>query len=923
MNYSTLNLKIFIIAITLLLLTKNEAPAQMFWNNACSFAGSTSSYLSRANSTELNITGSFTMEAWVNPVNVTSPTNQILIQKREGSNAVGYTLYLSSGKAAIRTNSTTRLVGKTVLSNNNWTHIAGTYNSISGLFSVYLNGSLDTSVIIAAAAPATSTDSLYIGKGFNSPFAGELDEIRIWNRNLSGTEVNQYRRTTLGTSSGVYSGLVLSATFQDNDANGTAFSLSDQSGNGNTLINRGATAVDLSNRPLQTININDCAEFDGADDYLAGDDAAALSPSSELTIEAWIFPRSYDKNNVLIHKGTDDGTTTDYALNLYQGKLQAVINNNITLTSDDDIPLNRWSHVAFTFDGINGYNIFYLNGVAIDVGINDKGFIIDGTDSLYIGGTQALTDFDGFVDEVRIKLSVKSESEINSFLFRSIDESNDLTGTEAVYNLDGYLVSNVGSTNRLYYRNNASFAHSGTINNQPLSPLNRTDDHDFQDGFYLKTSDRRIPESGTSGSMQTDTLNVLLNETITDVNVFVAINHISEHHLSISLVAPNGESVSVFNGNNLVTNSDNMVTLFDDDADSTIVNGRYVSFAPVIKPLNNMNTVFSGDNSFGKWRLVVNDLSATDTGRLYGWGIQFNNMTQKSKLFASRVLIEGFYNPGTNLMRRDTMRFYMRHTSAPYDIIDSAQVYLNNDGTSLTSFSNLSDGILYYIHLHHRNSIETWSSDAVSFDPLTYQASYDFTDSDTKAFGNNMRLVDNSPVRYAIFSGDVDKNGSVEAFDLSSIDNDAAEFLTGYVQTDITGDDIVEASDLSIADNNAAEFVTAIIPLARPYVKSLSDKTNQDQKESGKSSFKFALEQNNPNPFNPDTEIKFELPDDGFVNLKVFDAAGREIMILVNDYRNAGRHSVRFTGSGLSSGTYFLKLESGKYSEVKRMVLIK
>ena len=63
-------------------MSDNNANAQMFWNQGCSFAGSTSSYVAVRNSPELDITGSFTIEAWVNPVNVTSPAFQIILQKK-------------------------------------------------------------------------------------------------------------------------------------------------------------------------------------------------------------------------------------------------------------------------------------------------------------------------------------------------------------------------------------------------------------------------------------------------------------------------------------------------------------------------------------------------------------------------------------------------------------------------------------------------------------------------------------------------------------------------------------------------------------------------------------------------------------------------------------------------------------------------
>lgn len=85
----------------------------------------------------------------------------------------------------------------------------------------------------------------------------------------------------------------------------------------------------------------------------------------------------------------------------------------------------------------------------------------------------------------------------------------------------------------------------------------------------------------------------------------------------------------------------------------------------------------------------------------------------------------------------------------------------------------------------------------------------------------------------------------------------------------------------------------------------------------------YKLEQNYPNPFNPSTSISFSIPSAGKVELKVFDALGRETAVLVNEFRQAGNYSIEFDASALSSGVYFYKLVSGNFSDVKKMILLK
>lgn len=85
----------------------------------------------------------------------------------------------------------------------------------------------------------------------------------------------------------------------------------------------------------------------------------------------------------------------------------------------------------------------------------------------------------------------------------------------------------------------------------------------------------------------------------------------------------------------------------------------------------------------------------------------------------------------------------------------------------------------------------------------------------------------------------------------------------------------------------------------------------------------YALSQNYPNPFNPTTNINYQLPHAGLVTMKMFDVLGREVMTVVNGLMEAGKHTVQIDGSRLSSGMYFYRLESGSFTSVKKMMLLK
>ena len=90
-----------------------------------------------------------------------------------------------------------------------------------------------------------------------------------------------------------------------------------------------------------------------------------------------------------------------------------------------------------------------------------------------------------------------------------------------------------------------------------------------------------------------------------------------------------------------------------------------------------------------------------------------------------------------------------------------------------------------------------------------------------------------------------------------------------------------------------------------------------------KSPNSYILAQNYPNPFNPTTEISYSLPSASNVKLTVFNTLGQEVRVLEYGFKNAGNYNINFNASNLPSGIYFYKLEAGRFSQVKKMILIK
>lgn len=224
-------------------------------------------------------------------------------------------------------------------------------------------------------------------------------------------------------------------------------------------------------------------------------------------------------------------------------------------------------------------------------------------------------------------------------------------------------------------------------------------------------------------------------------------------------------------------------------------------------------SLFRSTNSGSSWTAnggTVN--TSTNTITLNGINAYSRWSASSASAVASQIklIIEGFYNISTTrLNKRDTVRAYLRNITTPFAVIDSAKSVIDSvNYTGNFLFSNAPTGT-YYIQLKHRNALETWSKAGGQPYTLGSALVYDFTDNITKAYGSNMAPVG---TKFGLFSGDVTQDGTVDATDVSLIDNDAVNFVSGYVVTDITGDNFVDASDFSIADNNAANFVSVSRP---------------------------------------------------------------------------------------------------------------
>jgi len=235
------------------------------------------------------------------------------------------------------------------------------------------------------------------------------------------------------------------------------------------------------------------------------------------------------------------------------------------------------------------------------------------------------------------------------------------------------------------------------------------------------------------------------------------------------------------------------------------------------------DTIFYENNYILDSSIIIPELEDSTT---YYWRVRAVNIggsgnwsnirTFKSTIFLNesllrvKILTEGLFSEITNSLRRaDTLKASIINLNPPFNIIDSAFTIIDtNSFVALFKFQFVPSGT-YYLKMNHHNSIETWSNSSGIIFNQSDTVLYDFTSSQSNAFGNNMVL---KGTKYCIYSGDVNQGGNIDLTDVVAINNDATVFSSGYLVTDLNGDYITDLTDLLMGFNNSSMFIAKITP---------------------------------------------------------------------------------------------------------------
>lgn len=152
------------------------------------------------------------------------------------------------------------------------------------------------------------------------------------------------------------------------------------------------------------------------------------------------------------------------------------------------------------------------------------------------------------------------------------------------------------------------------------------------------------------------------------------------------------------------------------------------------------------------------------------------------------------------------------------------------------------------------------------------------------------------------------------------------EYITGsiykhglvpfYWDSGFTGNNASGLFDRTSGEQAYPEIITAIMDATQPATRVEPEKSKLQPKKQW-------LLQNYPNPFNPVTHISFDIPSQGYVSLKIFDIMGREVTTLVAAELPAGQYTRSWNASGVSSGEYFCRLQTGDILETRKLILLR
>jgi hypothetical protein len=418
----------------------------------------------------------------------------------------------------------------------------------------------------------------------------------------------------------------------------------------------------------------------------------------------------------------------------------------------------------------------------------------------------------------------------------------------------------------------------------------------------------------------------------------------------------------------VLNNSHDLITIFDQSADSTInyTNFGLAPFSPKVKPFENLNN-FIGRAAIGWWKLRITDVSIGTMLRvLNGWGIRITylNMQQYSVTTSSNPTAGGgtsgggTFNQGTlvTVTAVPNLNYSFVNWTEGTTVVSTNSSYafvLNGNRNLVANFSlnqftitlsanptaggtvsgggtyNSGQNITVTAIPNNGYQFVNWTEGSTI---VSTNTNYSFTVS-----GNRTLVANFSIIPILLVNPDfrtVTMTAGTTTFSVSNTAGGTMNWTasSNSVWATITsGSSGTNSGTINIsyqANSGVARTATITVTSTGATGSPKSVEVRQDQYTDVRDldlgiPETYELSQNYPNPFNPTTIIRYGIPKDCFVKITVYNSIGKEVEVLISRYQGAGYYEVTFNATKYSSGIYFYKIMAENFSQTKKLLLIK
>ncbi|MEO8664260.1 MAG: T9SS type A sorting domain-containing protein [Ignavibacteria bacterium] len=479
------------------------------------------------------------------------------------------------------------------------------------------------------------------------------------------------------------------------------------------------------------------------------------------------------------------------------------------------------------------------------------------------------------------------------------------------------------------------------ISDLSISKLYRDD----QNNYFASTNNGKLYKSVNSGSSWTEIYTSESGNRISSIISTGSMIYLSTKNYGVLKSVDNGITWSEKNYNLNLPGVSSLAFSYGEEIFAASYNGIQYSF----------------DNG-STWLKRINGLPSPITYSVYL--AQDHSLlagVYHSKIYRSSDFGESWFPSSTGISEDAAIKIIRSSpdgstyaVSLPGAFVDTMEVYrsidhgfnwlkvLQPESAGMSQFAIDAEGNLFVAGLNQEFQASLLSSTDNGFSWNENLLGSFFDVQNLTASGKNIYLTFSTHIHYSSDRGvtwNEIPNGSWNTTGFSSISVNGLGYIFAAVGSEVylttnTGvswtlrnSGLTEGDYINKFAFNNAGYIFGITNYNGVFKSAQSTLTHTNN-NSGNIPENFSLSQNFPNPFNPSTIIRYQIPSDvkgqtSDVKLIVYNSTGMEIRTLVNEKQGSGIYEVKFDGSGFASGIYFYKIEAGNFSEVKKMILLK